>query len=92
MKWILKVKNKNNFDLVVGSISSHYFIKVCSLLNEDQTDDLLEEFQDVMVVGRGNVGPNEVVEFDTEVAAKAFKKSFETKYQGIETEIKEIKK
>ena len=92
MKYILKVKNKNNFDLAVGSISSHYFIKVQSLLNEEQTDELIEEFPDIMVVGRGNIGPNEIVEFETEVAAKAFKKAFETKYKEVKTKIEEIKK
>ena len=91
MKYIIKVKNKNKFDLVVGSISSHYFVKVVSLLNEKQTNDLIEEFPNIMVIGRGNVGPNEVVEFDSEIAAKAFQKAFETKYKEIETEIKEIK-
>ena len=90
MKWILKVKNKNNFDLVVGVISGRSFIKVRSLLNEEQTEELIEEFPDIIIIGRGNVGPNEVVEFETEQAVKVFQKIFHNKYEMIETEIEEV--
>lgn len=88
-KYCVVVKNSVNAVLKVG-FADKFFVKIMSIITEEDALKLKKEFECVPLVGRGSVSDEFAnLDMDTYEGAVSLKNNFNAKYDQIETTIEE---